>query len=99
MVTELTAKEGSNRKDLSPLVGWECVLGLLPARHPYLNKHQTLGGGRGICVCMCIIFIVSNYKIFQKYFKHSENNAVDTICISCFTDVSDQFSTFFLKTL
>ena len=44
------------------------------------------------CVCMCIVFIVSNYEIFHKYFKHTENDATDTHqCIYHFalTDVSE----------
>lgn len=42
-----------------------CVLGLFPAQHPCVNKHQTLGGGQGICACNFCSFKLKNIsKIF-----------------------------------
>lgn len=59
-----TAKEGSDRKGPKQRVDKGVFQACL--QHSILSKHAVLfGGGDLPCMCMCVTFLGSHYKIFQ----------------------------------
>lgn len=68
MVTELTVPGGSVKKDPWQLVD-EGVFQACFQHGILMETNTSLLGDLGVEMCVCIVFIVSNFEIFQAYRK------------------------------